>query len=54
MLNVTRSIWRGKEQYPKTPAAFREVDVVEPLAALMRLCAEVEAATCSLRKLVAL
>jgi integrase len=33
---VRRSIWRGKEQAPKTPNAVREVDVPEPLAVLLR------------------
>lgn len=33
---VRRSIWRGKEQAPKTPNAVREVDLAEPLAALLK------------------
>lgn len=33
---VRRSIWRGKEQAPKTPNAVREVDVPTSLAALLR------------------
>jgi integrase len=33
---VRRSIWRGKEQQPKTPNAVREVDIAEPLAALLK------------------
>ncbi len=40
VLNVTRSIWHGREQDPKTPAAVREVDIAEPLAVLMRVYAE--------------
>jgi integrase len=36
VLRVTRSIWHGKEQDPKTPAACREVDIAEPLAELLR------------------
>ncbi len=40
VLRVTRSIWHGKEQDPKTPAAVREVDIAEPLAALLRIYAE--------------
>jgi len=36
MLYVRRSIWHGTEQEPKTPSAVREIDVPEPLAALMR------------------
>ena len=40
VIRVTRSIWHGREQDPKTPAAVREVDIAEPLAALMRVYAE--------------
>ena len=40
VIHVTRSIWRGKEQEPKTPAAIREIDIAEPLAALMCVYAE--------------
>jgi integrase len=40
VLHVTRSIWHGREQSPKTPAAVREVDLAEPLAALVRAFAE--------------
>ena len=40
VLHVTRSIWHGLEQDPKTPAAIREVDIAEPLAALLRVYAE--------------
>jgi integrase len=40
VIHVTRSIWHGREQDPKTPAAVREVDLPEPLAALMQLYAE--------------
>ncbi|MFZ3277613.1 MAG: site-specific integrase [Candidatus Sulfotelmatobacter sp.] len=36
VLYVRRSIWAGKEQTPKTPNAIREVDIPEPLAALLR------------------
>ena len=36
MIYVRRSIWHGNEQDPKTPSAIREVDVPEPLAALLR------------------
>ncbi|MGB0076457.1 MAG: site-specific integrase [Candidatus Sulfotelmatobacter sp.] len=36
MLFVRRSMWRGKEQEPKTPAAIRVVDMPEPLAAMLR------------------
>lgn len=39
VLQVTRSIWHGREQDPKTPAAIREVDVAEPLAELLRVYA---------------
>jgi integrase len=40
VIRVTRSIWRGKEQDPKTPAAVREIDIADSLAALMRVYAE--------------
>jgi integrase len=40
VLHITRSIWHGREQSPKTPSAVREVDIVEPLAALVRAFAE--------------
>jgi integrase len=40
VLEVTRSIWHGREQDPKTPAAVREVDIAEPLAALLQVYAE--------------
>jgi len=33
---VRSSIWGGKEQTPKTPSAVREIDIPEPLAALLR------------------
>ena len=36
LLFVRRSIWHGIEQEPKTPSAVREVDIAEPLAALLR------------------
>ena len=34
-VRITRSIWHGNEQDPKTPAAVREVDIAEPLAFLL-------------------
>lgn len=34
-LKVTRSIWHGMEQEPKTPAAVREIDIPEELATLL-------------------
>jgi integrase len=40
VLKVTRSIWHGKEQDPKTPAAVREIDLAESLAAILRAYAE--------------
>ncbi len=40
VLYVTRSIWHGREQDPKIPSAVREVDVAEPLAALLKTYAE--------------
>lgn len=36
VLSVSRSIWHGQEQAPKTPAAVREVDIPESLAAVLR------------------
>jgi integrase len=36
VLHVRRSIWRGKEQEPKTPNAVREIDLPETLARLLR------------------
>jgi hypothetical protein len=36
VLHITRSIWHGREQEPKTPSAVREVDLPEPLAVLLR------------------
>jgi len=36
VLKVTRSVWHGKEQSPKTPSAVREIDIAEELAALVR------------------
>jgi Phage integrase family len=36
MFHVRRSIWRGKEQAPKTPNAIRIVDVPETLARVLR------------------
>jgi integrase len=35
ILRVTRSLWRGREQDPKTPAAVREIDIPDPLAGLL-------------------
>jgi integrase len=34
-LEVRRSMWRGREQSPKTPSAVRVVDLAEPLATLL-------------------
>jgi integrase len=39
VIRVTRSIWNGKEQTPKTHAAIREVDIAEPLPMLMQVFA---------------
>jgi integrase len=36
MLHVSRSIWDGREQAPKTPNAVRVVDIAEPLAEFLR------------------
>lgn len=35
LLKVTRSIWHGKEQEPKTPAAVRVIDIPEELATML-------------------
>ncbi|WP_410965196.1 tyrosine-type recombinase/integrase, partial [Salmonella sp. SAL04286] len=35
-LHVRRSIWRSKEQSPKTPNALRQVDIAETLARVLR------------------
>lgn len=36
VLHVRRSVWRGREQSPKTANALRVIDVSEPLAELLR------------------
>jgi integrase len=36
VLHVSRSIWHGHEQAPKTASAIRVVDIAEPLAQLVR------------------
>jgi integrase len=36
VLQVSRSIWHGQEQAPKTPSAVRVVDIVEALARFLR------------------
>ena len=36
MLHVRRSIWRGREQEPKTSNAIRAVDIPETLACVVR------------------
>jgi integrase len=36
VLHVRRSIWHGREQEPKTPNAVRDVDLPEPLAAMLQ------------------
>jgi integrase len=36
MVSIRRSLWRGKEQDPKTSNAVRTVDIPEPLAAMLR------------------
>jgi integrase len=36
VLSISRSIWHGQEQAPKTSAAVREVDIPESLAAVLR------------------
>jgi integrase len=36
VLQVSRSIWHGQEQAPKTPSAIRVVDIAEPLVPILR------------------
>jgi len=36
VLQVSRSIWHGQEQAPKTSSAIRVIDIPEPLAQLLR------------------
>jgi integrase len=36
MLNVQRSVWRGREQQPKTSNAVRAVDISTPLALMLQ------------------
>ncbi len=36
VLQVRHSIWRGREQQPKTPSAIRDVDIAESLALLLK------------------
>lgn len=38
ILHVRRSIWRGKEQEPKTLNALRVIDIPEALAKILRKC----------------
>jgi len=38
VLSVQRSIWHGREQEPKTPAAIRMIDIPESLAAVLLEC----------------
>ena len=38
ILHVRQSIWRGKEQEPKTPNAVRVIDIPEALAGILRDC----------------
>jgi integrase len=40
VLHVTRSIWRGREQAPKTPTAVRDVDIPQPLAEVLKAYAQ--------------
>lgn len=40
VLHVMRSIWHGREQSPKTPSAVRDIDIADPLAAVLRAYAE--------------
>jgi integrase len=36
VIHITHAIWRGKDQAPKTPASTRDIDIAEPLAAMLR------------------
>jgi len=36
VIHITHAIWRGKDQAPKTPASTRDIDIGEPLAAMLR------------------
>ena len=36
VIHITHAIWKGKDQAPKTPAAVRNIDVTEGLAAVLR------------------
>jgi integrase len=36
VIHISHAIWRGKDQAPKTPAAVRDIDVPEELAAVLR------------------
>jgi len=40
VLHVSRSVWKGREQAPKTPAAIRDIDIAEPLAAVVQAYSE--------------
>ena len=46
VLHVRHSIWHGKEQQPKTPNAVREIDLPEPLAAMLRRIITATATDC--------
>jgi integrase len=36
VIHITHAIWKKKGQDPKTPASFRDIDVVEELAGVLR------------------
>lgn len=36
VIHITHAIWKGRDQSPKTPAAVRDIDIPELLAALIR------------------
>ena len=36
VIHITHAIWKGRDQSPKTPAAVRDIDIPEQLAALVR------------------
>ena len=39
VLNITRSIWHGQEQQPKTANAVRVIDIPDELASVLEACA---------------
>jgi len=46
VLQISRSIWKGKEQAPKTPAAVRTIDIAATLAVVLGAFAEGKTGCC--------